>query len=152
MSVRVLHAITRLTLGGSSENTITSCVALSRAGYDCTLATSFRESEIPSLEDARRRGCRVVDIPSLGRELAPLDDLAALCQLRRLIKHERPSIVHTHTSKAGFIGRLAARIRRVRPTGDAAVSENVHCTRATLRARPWMTICTVRRGPSLPAR
>jgi len=113
VSVRVLHAITRLTLGGSSENTIASCVALSRAGYDCTLATSFRESEIPSLEDARRRGCRVVDIPSLGRELAPLDDLAALCQFLRLIKHERPSIVHTHTSKAGFVGRLAARIRRV---------------------------------------
>ena len=64
MSVRVLHAITRLTLGGSSENTIASCVALSRAGYHCTLATSFHESQGPSLDDARRRGCRVVDIPS----------------------------------------------------------------------------------------
>jgi len=113
MSVHVLHAITRLTLGGSSENTIASCVALARAGYRCTLATSFGESEPSSLDDARRRGCRVVDVPSLGRELAPVADLAALRQLIRLIRSERPAIVHTHTSKAGFVGRLAARIARV---------------------------------------
>ena len=113
MSVRVLHAITRLTLGGSSENTIASCVALAQAGYHCTLATSFRQSEVGSLDDARRRGCRVVDVPSLGREIAPLADLAALRQLLRLLEAERPSIIHTHTSKAGFVGRLAARIMRV---------------------------------------
>jgi glycosyltransferase involved in cell wall biosynthesis len=113
MSVRVLHAITRLTLGGSSENTIAACVALAQAGYPCTLATSFRKSDAASLDDARRRGCRVVDIPFLGRELAPLGDLVALRQMLRLITAERPSIVHTHTSKAGFIGRLAARIARV---------------------------------------
>jgi glycosyltransferase involved in cell wall biosynthesis len=113
MSVRVLHPITRLTLGGSSENTIASCVALDRAGYDCMLATSFRESDASSLADARRRGCRVVDIPALGREVAPLADLTALAELVRLIRRERPAIVHTHTSKAGFIGRLAAVIARV---------------------------------------
>jgi glycosyltransferase involved in cell wall biosynthesis len=112
MSLRVLHPITRLTLGGSSENTIASCVALDRAGYDCILATSCRESDASSLADARRRGCRVVDIPALGREVAPLADLTALAELVRLIRRERPAIVHTHTSKAGFIGRLAAVIAR----------------------------------------
>jgi glycosyltransferase involved in cell wall biosynthesis len=112
MSLRVLHPITRLTLGGSSENTIASCVALDRAGYDCMLATSFRESDASSLADARRRGCRVVDIPALGREVAPLADLTALAELVRLMRRERPAIVHTHTSKAGFIGRLAAVIAR----------------------------------------
>ena len=113
MTVRVLHAITRLTLGGSSENTIASCVALDRAGFECTLAASFRESDAASLADARRRGCRVVDLPALGREVAPLADLTALAQILRLIRRERPAIVHTHTSKAGFIGRLAAVIARV---------------------------------------
>jgi glycosyltransferase involved in cell wall biosynthesis len=113
MSIHVLHAITRLTLGGSSENTVASCVALARAGYRCTLATSFGESEAASLDDARRRGCRIVDVSSLGRELAPLADLASLHQLVRLMGGERPAIVHTHTSKAGFVGRLAARIARV---------------------------------------
>ena len=113
MSLRVLHPITRLTLGGSSENTIASCVALDRAGYQCLVATSFRESDASSLDDARRRGCRVVDIPALGREIAPLGDLAALAELVRSIRRERPAIVHTHTSKAGFVGRLAAVIARV---------------------------------------
>ncbi|MGH7346082.1 MAG: glycosyltransferase, partial [Candidatus Rokuibacteriota bacterium] len=113
MSLRVLHAITRLTLGGSSENTIASCVALDRAGYACTLAASFRESDASSLADARRRGCRLVDLPALGREVAPLADLIALAQIVKLIRRERPAIVHTHTSKAGFIGRLAAAIARV---------------------------------------
>jgi glycosyltransferase involved in cell wall biosynthesis len=113
MGLRVLHAITRLTLGGSSENTIASCVALDRAGYDCTLAASFRESDASSLVDARRRGCRVVDLPALGREVVPLADVTALVQILRLIRRERPAIVHTHTSKAGFIGRLAAAIARV---------------------------------------
>jgi glycosyltransferase involved in cell wall biosynthesis len=113
MSIHVLHAITRLTLGGSSENTIASCVALARAGHRCTLATSFAESDATSLADARHRGCRVVDVPSLGREVAPLADLASLRQLAGLIRSERPAIVQTHTSKAGFVGRLAARITRV---------------------------------------
>jgi glycosyltransferase involved in cell wall biosynthesis len=113
VSLRVLHVITRLTLGGSSENTLASIVALQRAGYDVALAVSFRESDPPSLEDARRRGVRLVDVPGLGREVAPLRDLAALRRLRRIIAAERPHVVHTHTSKAGFVGRLAARLTRV---------------------------------------
>jgi glycosyltransferase involved in cell wall biosynthesis len=113
VSVRVLHVITRLTVGGSSENTVQSCVGLVRAGYDCALAVSFRESDPAVVDGARRRGCRVVDVPSLGREVAPLRDLAALGQMVALIRRERPAIVHTHTSKAGFIGRVAARIARV---------------------------------------
>ena len=113
MSLRVLHVITRLTLGGSSENTVASIVGLARAGYDCALAASFRESEALVLADARRRGVRLLDVPGLGREVALLSDLAALRQLLRILRAERPAIVHTHTSKAGFIGRLAARIARV---------------------------------------
>ena len=105
--------ITRLTVGGSSENTVASVVELNRAGYDCALAISFRESDAAVLEDARRRGCRLVDVPSLGREVALVSDAVALCRLVRLLSAERPHIVHTHTSKAGFVGRLAARIARV---------------------------------------
>src|SRR5262249_15758199 len=86
ITLRVLHAITRLTLGGSSENTIASCVALDAAGYECLLAASFRESDASSLADARRRGCRLVEIPALGREVAPVADLIALAQLLKLIR------------------------------------------------------------------
>lgn len=110
--IRVVHVITRLTMGGSSENTVAQVVALNRAGYDCTLAAGLAESEVPTVDAARRRDCRVVDVPALGREVAPLRDLAALRSLTRLIIRERAAIVHTHTSKAGFVGRLAARLAR----------------------------------------
>ncbi len=111
--IRTLHVITRLTLGGSSENTIGQIVALGRAGYACALAVGLAESETTTVEDARGRGCRILDVPGLGREVAPGRDVAALLRLVRLCRRERPAIVHTHTSKAGFLGRLAAKIARV---------------------------------------
>lgn len=110
MKPRVVHVITRLTLGGSSESTVAEVEMLARAGYDVTLAVGLAESEAASVDDARRRGCRLVDVPSLGREARPGRDLAALVELMRLFRRTHPAIVHTHTSKAGFIGRLAARL------------------------------------------
>jgi glycosyltransferase involved in cell wall biosynthesis len=111
--IRVVHVITRLTMGGSSENTIAQVVALEQAGYACTLAAGLAESDAATVDDARRRGCRVVDVPGLGREVRPVRDVGALRRLTRLIARERAQIVHTHTSKAGFTGRLAARLARV---------------------------------------
>ncbi|HUF94091.1 MAG TPA: glycosyltransferase [Candidatus Limnocylindria bacterium] len=110
--LRVLHLITRLTLGGSAENTVASTLGLMRSGYDCTLAAGLPGSDADVVADARRRGCVVVDVPSLRREVG-VHDLVALVALVRLMRQYRPAIVHTHTSKAGFTGRLAARIARV---------------------------------------
>ncbi|HEV8584847.1 MAG TPA: glycosyltransferase [Methylomirabilota bacterium] len=112
MSLSTLHVITRLTLGGSAENTVASMVALGAAGYPGPLAVGVAESDRASVDDARRRGVTLVDVPGLGREVGARD-LSALVQLWRLIRVERPAIVHTHTSKAGFVGRLAARLARV---------------------------------------
>jgi len=110
--VRVLHVITRLTLGGSAENTVATTLALMRAGYDCTLAAGLAGSDADVVADARRRGCAVVDVPSLRREVGAADAVALVDLVRRM-QRQRPAIVHTHTSKAGFLGRLAARIARV---------------------------------------
>ena len=112
MTLRVLHVITRLTLGGSAESTITSVETLVRAGYDVALAVGLADSDRTSVDDARRRGCRLIEVPGLDREASPVRDLTALASLTRLMRDWRPAIVHTHTSKAGFIGRLAARIAR----------------------------------------
>lgn len=112
MSARVLHVITRLTLGGSAENTVASMVGLAAAGYGGPLAVGIVESDRVSVDDARRRGVTLVDVPGLGREVGPRD-VVALAQLLAVMRRERPAIVHTHTSKAGFVGRLAARLARV---------------------------------------
>jgi glycosyltransferase involved in cell wall biosynthesis len=112
VSVATLHVITRLTLGGSAENTVATMVALDGAGYRGPLAVGVAESDRASVEDARRRGVTLLDVPALGREVGARD-LAALAQLWRLMRARRPAIVHTHTSKAGFVGRLAARLAGV---------------------------------------
>jgi glycosyltransferase involved in cell wall biosynthesis len=112
VSVRVLHVITRLTLGGSAENTVASMVGLAAAGYGGPLALGIAESDRTSVDAARCRGVRLLDVSALGREVGARD-VAALAQLLSVIRRVRPAVVHTHTSKAGFIGRLAARLARV---------------------------------------
>src|SRR6266478_3037907 len=111
MSLHTLHVITRLTLGGSAENTVASMVALA-AGYPGWLAVGVAESDAASVDDARRRGVSLLDVPTLGREVGARD-VSALVHLWRVMRARRPAIVHTHTSKAGFIGRLAARLAGV---------------------------------------
>lgn len=108
-----LHLITRLSLGGPSLNTIDSVVALDRAGWRTILAVGSVGDEIPVLDQARARGCRTVLLPALTRAVSPARDLLALWQIFRLIRQERVALVHTHTSKAGFVGRLAAWLARV---------------------------------------
>jgi glycosyltransferase involved in cell wall biosynthesis len=105
--IPIMHVITRLTMGGSSENTVSQIEALERVGYASTLVLG-PQSEPPIVEKARRRGCRVIEIEGLVREVSPARDVAAVLQLWRLFRRARPAIVHTHTSKAGFVGRLAA--------------------------------------------
>jgi glycosyltransferase involved in cell wall biosynthesis len=105
--IPVMHVITRLTVGGSSENTVSIIEELQRFGYASTLVLG-PQSEGPTVEDARRRGCRIVELDGMVREVSPGRDLAAVLQLYRLFRRERPAIVHTHTSKAGFVGRFAA--------------------------------------------
>ena len=110
--IPVVHVITRLTLGGSSENTVSTMEALERAGYAGALALG-PQSEAATVTDARRRGCRLVQVDALCREIRPARDVAAVAALWRLFRRTRPAIVHTHTSKAGFVGRLAARLAGV---------------------------------------
>jgi glycosyltransferase involved in cell wall biosynthesis len=105
---RVHHVITRLIAGGAQENTILSCQAL-RDRYEILLITGPPEGREGSLiEDARRRGIDVRVIEELVRPVSPRRDLAAFARLRGIFESERPDIVHTHSSKAGILGRAAA--------------------------------------------
>ena len=112
MSITTLHVITRLTLGGSAENTVATMLALQAGGYAGPLAVGIGASDAVSVADARRRGVMLYDVPGLGREVKPAD-VAVLVRLWRVMRACRPAIVHTHTSKAGFLGRLAARLAHV---------------------------------------
>ncbi len=114
-SIRIIHIITRMILGGAQENTLLTCRGLHERGdYQVSLVTGPAlgpEGEL--LSEARRCGFEVVVVPQLRREIHPLRDLASLKALRRIIAERRPDIVHTHSSKAGILGRYAAHREKV---------------------------------------
>lgn len=109
----LVHLITRLSLGGSATNTIDSAAAAARAGYRTVLAAGPDDGELGTDDLPSRPRFRVETIPALTRDPSPFRDLKALCQIFALLRNEKPDIVHTHTSKAGFLGRLAAFAARV---------------------------------------
>ena len=111
-------------MGGSAQNTLLTCLELSRKyemvlvcglSQESNMTDSEREAVDRQIEKARVSGVKIIQIPSLLRRISPVNDLRALYDLVRLIKAEKPDVVHTHTSKAGILGRLAANIARVRP-------------------------------------
>jgi len=120
---RVIHIITRLDKGGSAETTLHIVSSLNMEKYDVFLAHGLsRESNMSIMEKevvesdlllAEAKGVRVFALPSLVRRLSFKNDLLAFINIYRLIKRIRPHIVHTHTSKAGLLGRLASFLARV---------------------------------------
>ncbi|MEM9064879.1 MAG: glycosyltransferase family 4 protein [Planctomycetota bacterium] len=125
----ILHISTRLILGGSQENTVLTCEAQARAGHHAHLAygpiygpegsllqrvTAFRA------DDSTRIAPHVV--PSMVRHIAPTKDFRAKAQLSKLIAKLKPDVVHTHSSKAGVLGRAAAWGTKSRP----AIVHTIH--------------------------
>ena len=97
-------------LGGAQENTLLTCQGLVARGYDVRLLsgpTAGPEGEL--LTEAERRGVTVEEVPDLVRPISPLKDWRACRALKRRLKELAPDVVHTHSSKAGILGRIAAR-------------------------------------------
>jgi len=113
--IKVLHIITRLILGGAQENTIFTVWGLNKTDcYDVELATGPPIGPEGSLiEEAEKRGIKIKIIYDMRREINFFRDLLAFIELYLLIKKGKYTIVHTHSSKAGILGRLAARIAGV---------------------------------------
>jgi glycosyltransferase involved in cell wall biosynthesis len=111
---KVLHLITRLIVGGAQENTIASVARVDPTRYDSHLWTGPETgSEGSLIADARSRGIVLGVLPNLVREIRPWKDAAMLLRLTSLLRREKFDIVHTHSSKAGIIGRIAARLAGV---------------------------------------
>lgn len=113
--MRILHVSTRLILGGSQENTVLSCEGQARLGHEVHLAFGpiyGPEGSLLERVEAFRAadGSRITThvVRNLVRPLHPWHDAACYVDLKRLIRRLRPDVVHTHSSKAGIIGRAAA--------------------------------------------
>lgn len=113
--IRVIHVITRLILGGAQENTLLTVEGLSRiSDYRVTLVTGPAIGpEGDLIRRAKANGADLVVLPALRRAISPVHDLIAYRTLRRIFRREKPDVVHTHSSKAGILGRMAAHAENV---------------------------------------
>ena len=107
--IRVLRAIARLNMGGPALHVSYLADGLRGRGYETILvAGSVSQGEQSMAYVAEELGVPVVTIPHLHREISPVRDLLATVRLARIMRAERPAILHTHTAKAGAVGRVAA--------------------------------------------
>ena len=110
--MRIVHVITRLLCAGAEENTLATCRDQALRGHEVHLIHGHDID--PSHRDALAGLVTLHEVPSLGNALRPHRDIRAVIALTRLYRHLRPDLVHTHQSKAGVLGRIAARIAGVR--------------------------------------
>ncbi len=122
-NIKVIHVITRFDKGGAAENTFLTVTGLDKNRYEVILIRGLsHESNMgpsetraveSSLEEAGKNGVRILTFPELVRRIDPFNDFKTILKLIRIFREERPHIVHTHTSKAGILGRWAARLTAV---------------------------------------
>jgi glycosyltransferase involved in cell wall biosynthesis len=107
--IRVLRVIARLNVGGPALHVTYLARGLAERGYETTLvAGDVARGEESMAFVAEQAGVAVVRLEGLSRELSPVRDALAAWRLARLIRALRPDVVHTHTAKAGAVGRAAA--------------------------------------------
>jgi glycosyltransferase involved in cell wall biosynthesis len=112
--MKITHIITRLIIGGAQENTLLSCEGQRRLGHDVTLISGPALGPEGSLmERAAAGGYRFVVLDEMRRAIRPWRDHRVRGQLIHMLRETSPEIVHTHSSKAGILGREAAHIAGV---------------------------------------
>ncbi len=128
--IRVCHIITKLELGGAQQNTLYTVGHLDRRRFEPSLVTG---AEGLLVDEARGLDARVHLVDPLVREPSPRRDAAALTRLIALLRRERPDVVHTHSSKAGILGRWAATIAGVPHIVHSIHGYGFH------DGQPWLT-------------
>lgn len=107
--MKIVHIITRLILGGAQENTLITCRFLAQRGHEVTLITGPAEGpEGELLSKAQSEPYEVIIVPSMIRAIRPWKDFSAYRQIKKHLRRIRPDVVHTHSAKAGILGRYAA--------------------------------------------
>ncbi len=113
--LRIAHIITRMDKGGSAQNTLFTAVKLDKHKYDVSLISGNLND--PQGEISRvinESGIKFMLVPNLVREISLFNDIKAFWQLYSVIKKEKFDILHTHTSKAGILGRWAGKLAGVK--------------------------------------
>ncbi len=131
--LKICHVITRMIVGGAQENTLYSVIGHLERGHEVVLATGpspGREGKL--LGHIERPDFEIFELENLVREIDPVNDIKAFFALRNFFRERNFDVVHTHTSKAGIIGRAAARA-----AGVPVVVHTVHGQAFHPYEKPW---------------
>lgn len=132
--MRIVHVITRLIVGGAQENTLLSCEGQHDLGHEVTLITGPPIGPEGSLlERAQAYGYRVEVIDAMRRAILPVKDWRTYRALVRRFRELQPDVVHTHSSKAGIIGRWAAH-----KAGVPRIVHTIHGLAFTASTNPFV--------------
>ena len=106
--MKIVHVITRLILGGAQENTLITCKVLAERGHDVTLITGPAigpEGEL--FNQTKGQKYKTITVKNMIRAINPGKDLLSYVEIKKLLKELKPDVVHTHSAKAGILGRFA---------------------------------------------
>jgi len=134
--VKVLHVITRF-WAGAGGNTLLSATGMDPDRYEVWVAGCPGG---PLWDRAEAAGVRTVQVRRFSETLSPVDDLYVLVQLVRLIRAERFTVVHTHSAKGGFLGRIAAWLCRVPVVVHTFHGFSFHDFMGPLRRRAYLAL------------
>src|SRR5512133_3258732 len=130
--MHIVHVITRLIVGGAQENTLLSCLGQAKLGHRVTLITGPALGPEGSLMNrAQSEGYDILVVDEMRRAINPVKDFLTYRKLVKRFKELKPDIVHTHSSKAGIIGRYAAAKAKV-----PAVIHTIHGLAFTASTNP----------------
>ena len=118
MKIKIVRIIARLNIGGPARNAVLLTEGFSRNSYKTVLISGEvgpNEGDMTYL--ARDKNIEPLIVEELGRELSLINDWKAFWKIYRIICREKPDIVHTHTAKAGTLGRLAGLLYNVTHLG-----------------------------------
>ena len=126
--MKIVHVITRLILGGAQENTLITCKLLAERGHEVTLITGPAlgpEGELFNQTKGQKYETVVID--EMRRAIEPFKDVVSYRKLKRLLRQLQPDIVHTHSAKAGILGRYAgAALKGTWAPNRPAVVHGIH--------------------------
>jgi glycosyltransferase involved in cell wall biosynthesis len=139
--IRVTNIVTRMIVGGAQETVYLSCREIDQQRYPSTIVSGAETgTEGTLIEACRSEGIELVIEPSLVRELHPIKDPIAVARLTDLLRRERPDIVHTHSSKAGIVGRAAARLAGIKHVVHSAHGWAFNPTQSPARRSLYETL------------
>lgn len=138
--MKIVHVITRLILGGAQENTLITCKLLAERGRDVTLITGPAlgpEGELFNQTKGQKYETIVID--EMRRAIEPFKDFVSYRKLKKLLRQLQPDIVHTHSAKAGILGRYAgAALKGAWAPDRPAIVHGIHGLAFHPYQSPWL--------------